>query len=107
MTATPQDPQQPTNVPPPGYQWTGQQMEPVKKKRHIFRWVFLGIQVLFLIWIIIALSATGPACAPNLSVEACQAAQGDGTGIGVALHFGLWIAVDVILGITYLIFRKR
>ena len=110
MTTTPQ-PQQPQYPPPqgggynPSYQQTP--VAPPKEKRHIFRWVFLAIQVLFLVWIIGGLSATGPECGPSLSAEACQAAQGIGTGIGVALIVALWIAVDFILGITYLIFRKK
>ncbi|MFP5068719.1 hypothetical protein ACLFMI_03510 [Pseudonocardia nantongensis] len=109
MTTTPQQQQpQPQYQPPEGgYPYQQAPVEPPKKKRHVFRWVFLGIQALFLAWIIGGMSATGPACAPNLSAEACQAAQGIGTGIGVALIVALWIAVDFILGITYLIFRKK
>lgn len=104
MTTTPHP--HDSDIPPSGRS-AAQQQAPVKTKRHIFRWVFLAIQVLFLVWIITGVTAEGPACAPNLSAEACQAAQGIGTGIGVALIIGLWIAVDLILGITYLIFRKR
>lgn len=103
MTTTP-NPHE-SNLPPSG--WPAAPQAPVRKRRHIFRWVFLAIQVLFLVWIISGVTATGPDCGPNLSPEACQAAQGIGTGIGVALIIGLWIAVDLILGITYLIFRKR
>ena len=82
---------------------------PQKKKRHIFRWVFLAIQVLFLIWIITGISGASDNCEGEVgqALEACQAGTTVGAGIGVALIIGLWVAVDVILGITYLIFRRR
>lgn len=103
MTTTPSPHE--SNIPPAG--WPAAQQAPAKKKRRIFRWVFLAIQALFLIWIITGLNSSEPGCGPNLSAEACQAAQGIGAGIAIALIVGLWIAVDLILGITYLIFRKR
>ena len=82
---------------------------PTRKKRHIFRWVFLAIQVLFLIWIIAGTSGNADNCdgKTGQALDACQAGTAVGTGIGVALIIGLWVAVDVILGIGYLIFRKR
>jgi hypothetical protein len=80
-----------------------------KKKRHIFRWVFLAIQVLFLVWIISGIAGNSDSCADQAgdALDACQAGTAVGTGIGVALIIGLWVAVDVILGITYLIIRKK
>ena len=80
-----------------------------KKKRHIFRWVFLAIQVLFLIWIITGVSGNSDNCAGKVgdALDACQAGTAVGTGIGVALIVAFWVAVDVVLGITYLIVRKK
>jgi hypothetical protein len=75
---------------------------PSKKKRHIFRWVFLAIQALFLIWIITGASAAAESCPPGQE-DACAV----GGGIGVIMIIFLWMAVDVILGIGYLIFRKK
>lgn len=81
---------------------------PPRKRRRVFRWIFLAVQVLFLIWIITgATSASHASCDPNLSQQACTAAKQVGGGIGVFLIIFLWVAVDVILGIGYLIFRKR
>lgn len=82
---------------------------PVKRKRHIFRWVFLAIQVLFLAWIIGGTSGATDNCDGEVgsALEACQAGTAIGAGIGVALIIGLWVAVDFILAITYLIFRKK
>jgi fatty acid desaturase len=80
-----------------------------KKKRHVFRWVFLAIQALFLIWIIAGASSAGDNCAGKTgdALDACQAGTAVGAGIGITLIIFLWVAVDVILGITYLIFRRR
>jgi hypothetical protein len=88
---------------------TEMQQPPVKKKRHIFRWVFLAIQVLFLIWIISGVNSASDNCDGEVgaALDACQAGTAVGAGIGVGIVIFLWAAVDIILGITYLIFRKK
>jgi hypothetical protein len=88
---------------------TGVEATPRKKKRHVFRWVFLAIQVLFLIWIIGGASSAAGNCAGETgqALEACEAGTAVGAGIGVILIVFLWMAVDVILGVGYLIFRKK
>jgi hypothetical protein len=80
-----------------------------KKKRHVFRWVFLAIQALFLIWIISGASSAADNCDGEVgqALEACQAGTAVGAGIGVFMIVFLWLAVDVILGVGYLIFRKK
>lgn len=80
-----------------------------RKRRHIFRWFFLAVQALFLVWIIAGVSNSADNCDGKVgdALDACQAGTAIGAGIGVGLIIGLWVAVDVILGITYLIFRKR
>jgi hypothetical protein len=80
-----------------------------RKKRHVFRWVFLAIQALFLIWIISGTSSAADNCDGQVgqALDACQAGTAIGAGIGVMVVIFLWVAVDVILGIGYLIFRKR
>lgn len=80
---------------------------PPKKKRRIFLWVFLTIQVLFIIWIIAGASggAGTPEDCASLSEEACNAASDVGTGIGVFLVFVFWVIVDFILAVTYGIYR--
>jgi hypothetical protein len=100
-----------------------------RKRRHVFMWVFLAIQALFLIWII-----TGVASHPGGPTAATQAAQqcanggwqglfksqadcdqhyavalndagNVGKGLGVALIVVFWCVVDFLMGITYLIVR--
>jgi len=80
---------------------------PPKKKRKIFRWVFLAIQVLFLIWIIAGSNSGGSADCGSLDAQTCSDAAAVGTGIGIMLILVLWVIVDIILALTYLIFRKR
>lgn len=83
--------------------------QPAKPKKRIFRWFFLAVQFLFLIWIISAISSSSgtPEDCGSLSAEACNAAEGIGTGLGVAFIIVLWLVVDAILAVTYLIFRKK
>lgn len=82
---------------------------PAKKKRRVFRWVFLAVQLLFLIWLIAGTSGAADNCAGEAgdALEACQAGTAIGAGIGAFMIIFLWLAVDAILAISYLIFRKR
>lgn len=70
-------------------------------KFRIFTWVILVINALFVAWIIsgIAGNANNPSCTANAT--ACQV----GTGIGVFLILVLWIFIDFILGVLWLITR--
>lgn len=80
-----------------------------RKRRHIFRWFFLAVQALFVVWIISGVNSAADNCDGEVGelLEACQAGTAVGASIGVGMIVALWVAVDVILGITYLIFRKR
>lgn len=77
----------------------------VSKRHHVFLWVFLAIQALFLVWVI-AGASTGSTCTglTGDTLTTCQAGQ-VGTGIGVALVITFWAVVDVILGISYGVYR--
>jgi hypothetical protein len=92
----------------PGYGSGQHPQQPPKKKRHIFRWVFLAIQVLFLIWIIAGASSASDNCEGETgqALEACEAGTAVGAGIGVVLIIFIWMAVDVILALTYLVFVR-
>ena len=112
-----------TEVTPPGRR--------PRRKRRVFMWTFLAIQALFLVWVIWGMAqGTGPShaevaqqclhggwqglfksqqdCMVHYANGLTQA--GDiGKGIGLALVIGLWVAVDVILGIGRLVvvFARR
>jgi uncharacterized membrane protein len=78
-----------------------------KKKRRVFLWFFLAIQVLFIVWIIGGAStgAGTPEDCTGLSEEACNAASDIGTSIGVALIIGVWVVVDFLLAVIYGVYR--
>lgn len=95
-------PREPQRPPPQG--------PPPKKRRRVFLWVFLAIQILFLIWVITgAASGSGtPEGCQGLTgdeLDTCNAASDVGTTIGVGLMIALWAAVDVILGFSYVVYR--
>lgn len=82
-----------------------------RKPRRLFLWIFLVVQTLFVIWIITgAMSSTrsaGKSCTglTGQDFTNCINAGHLGTTIGVGLIVGLWATVDIILGISYLIYR--
>jgi hypothetical protein len=102
-----------------------------RKRKRVFMWFFLAIQAAFVAWMIAGMSQqTGPSAAEIqqycgngawqglfTSYHDCVVhgangltAAGDiGKGIGAALVIGLWVAVDVILGIGRLVvvFARR
>lgn len=75
-----------------------------KKRPRIFLWVFIFVQTLFILWIVVGASSQPEECY-GLTAKDCQEAYDTGKAIGVGLIVGLWAAVDVILGITYAVYR--
>ena len=68
------------------------------------------MQLLFLAWLIFGVGgAAAENCAGETGdmLEACEAGTAIGAGIGAGIIIALWVGADIILGITYLIFRKR
>lgn len=102
-----QGPQQ--GYPQQGYPQQGgwQQPPPEKKRKRVFMWFFLAVQLLFLIWIIagVAGNSSDHSSCSGLSTKDCQSAKDAGTAIGVGLIIIIWAAVDIILGFIYLIVR--
>lgn len=80
---------------------------PVRKRRHIFRWFFLAVQAIFLIWIITGATSAAHSSCNGLSHEACTTAKQVGGGIGVLVIIFVWLAVDVVLALTWLVFGRR
>ncbi|WP_217245335.1 hypothetical protein [Streptomyces sp. AC602_WCS936] len=96
--------------PPPESPYRAQTGPPPKKRHRVFPWVFLAVQILFLIWVITGAasgSGTPAQCRGRTgdALELCEDASDVGTAIGVWLVIVLWAATDIILGFTYLVFR--
>lgn len=70
----------------------------------IVKWLFIGFNVLMLIWLISAFGATGEALNDAAS-EAEQAGTAIGATIATGLILGIWAIGDVILGIFVLLTR--
>jgi hypothetical protein len=137
--------EQPQGYPPPGYPQppeyarnypqqtyppapTHHGAPPRRRKRRVFLWIFLAIQVLFIIWIVtgIATVHTGPTHAQLVSgcynhawfplfksqadcVKHYGGALNDagtaGKAIGVGLIIAFWFVVDMILGVSYGVYK--
>jgi len=114
--------------PPQEYDYYRDDRPPPRKRRRVFLWVFLAIQALFVVWIITAAATvhTGPTQAQLAS--ACYShhwwplfkSQADcvthyggalndagtaGKAIGIGLIIVFWMVVDVILGVSYGVYR--
>lgn len=121
--------QQPYAPRPGAYQYppTHAYQKP-RRRRRVFLWVFLAVQALFVAWLVTGLATvhTGPTSAQLASEcfnhnwfplfksqadcvthygNALQEAGNVGKGIGAALIVAAWVAVDLILGISYAIYR--
>jgi hypothetical protein len=85
-----------------------QYVPPVQRKRGLraMSWVILAVQVLFLIWMITGLSSHGASCG-SLSSSACASATDVGKGIAAVLVLAIWVCVDVVLGVIWLVTRPR
>lgn len=72
-------------------------------------WVILVVNALFLVWIISGVASTGDSCEGETgdALAACQAGTAIGAGIGVFLIIFLWVAVDIILAIIWLVTNKK
>lgn len=80
------------------------EVTPATPKRHhkIFLWFFLAVQAIFVLWLVFGVTdaQTSSSCTPGYE-DACNA----GTAIGVFLVVFFWVLVDVILGISYGVYR--
>jgi len=99
--STNENPQYPTTT------TTAEPAAPPKKKRRIFLWVFLAVQVLFIVWIIGGLASSGGDATDcgTLSQKDCNAASDVGTGIGVVLIVVFWMVVDFFMALIYGVYR--
>ena len=100
-----------------------------RKKRRVFLWIFLVVQVLFIAWIITGLASSpgGPSVASQTAhvcahhgwwplfkshadcmkhyAVALNDATNTGTGLAVAFIVVLWVVVDFLLATGYGVYR--
>ena len=76
----------------------------------IFTYIILIVNLLFLVWIIAGASSDNDTSKKNcggLSTKTCNDAQNVGKGIGVTLIIILWVLVDIILLVLWLITNRK
>lgn len=78
-----------------------------KRKKRVFMWVFLAVQVLFVIWVVSAgMTGSGqPEDCGTLSAETCNTASDVGTGIAVFLILGVWFFVNCFIAVGYAVYK--
>ena len=102
--------------------------EAPRKRNRVFLWVFLGIQALFILWLVTGLATTHAGATQAQLAQGCYnhhwwplfKSQADcvqhyggaltdagdvGKALGAGLIIAFWVAVDVILGIGYGIYK--
>jgi hypothetical protein len=79
-----------------------------RKRRRVFMWMILAINALFLIAVIAAFNIES-SCQGMTGDElsACQAGEGIGKGLVFLFLLFVWAVVDVILGVIFVVTRKR
>ena len=93
-----------------------------RKRRRVFLWVFLAIQAVFIIWLIAGGASAGGSIHASVAAQCLQQAKGmgmtqaqciswlggaakTGTALGAAFIVVLWVVADIILGISYGVYR--
>jgi hypothetical protein len=70
----------------------------------IIKWLFIGFNILMLIWLIAGFGATGEVMDQAVS-DAEQAGAAIGATIATGMLLGVWAVGDIILGILVLLTR--
>jgi hypothetical protein len=93
---------------------------PQRRRRRVFLWVFLAVQVLFVVLLVVQAAGGGSVhsdavayCHAHpdqyLPFAQCVSDYGGGAKVGTAVGAGLivvlWAVVDVILGVSYGVWR--
>ena len=76
----------------------------------IFTYIILVVNLIFLIWIIAGASSsndTSKKSCGSLDVKTCNDAQNVGKGIGATIIIVLWVLVDIILLVLWLITNRK
>ncbi|MBA3395882.1 MAG: hypothetical protein H0T89_24840 [Deltaproteobacteria bacterium] len=72
----------------------------------LFKWSFIGFNVLMLIWLVSGMSAASKHVETAAS-DAEKAGATIGTALGAGVIVGIWVAGDIILGMLVLFTRPK
>ena len=89
-------PMQPYQAPPPP-----------KRRVRFFTWFILLVNILFLVWFIVAMRTVDSSTCDGLNTTDCEGVKSLGGGVGGFLIIFIWLAVDVVLGIIWIVTRRR
>lgn len=118
-------------APAPAYYPPQQSHVAPRKRRRVFMWVFIAVQVLFVIWLITGIASSPASNSASAAAEAAKFCAGNGwsplytshaqclsqygstlrdagdtgTALGAGIIVVLWCVVDFLMGITWLIIR--
>ena len=79
-------------------------------KFRLFTWVIIVINIIFAWWIIAGVGAATSENCEGLSGEdlsLCEGATAVGAGIGAFMIIVLWVLVDIIMLVLWLVTRKK
>lgn len=80
------------------------------KKLRPLSWVIIVINLLFVAWLVGGVGGAVNSSCENMTgdeLSACQAGTAIGAGIGTFMIIFLWMMVDVILLVIYLVTNKK
>jgi len=74
-----------------------------------FTWVIIVTNIIFVWWIIAGVGATSENCGglTGDDLSLCEGATAVGAGIGAFMIIVLWVLVDIILLVLWLVTRKK
>ena len=79
------------------------------RKLRPLSWVIIFINALFLWWVIAGVGSVAESCTGMTGddLTACEAGTAIGAGIGAVMILFLWMVVDVILLVIFLVTKKK
>jgi hypothetical protein len=71
-------------------------------------WFIVIVNILFLVWVIGGASSVSENCEGlrGSELDACETGNAVGAGIGITIIIFLWVLVDIILGILWLVTNR-
>lgn len=81
--------------------------QPIRRGWRKLTWFVLIVQAVFVAWIIGGSVSASKGTCEGLDQATCDAAKGIGTALGVGMIVVVWLVVDLILLVIWLVTRPR